>query len=101
MIGGFGFVLLYLGKIVWKLEVCFCFINMKYYIYDEEIVIIVLFFGEEFWDKFIVFYFVGIIMIVGLLILLIGFFNFFYFFMGIFLNCNCEYGICKVMGSGN
>lgn len=40
-------------------------------------------------------------MIVGLLILLTGLLNFFHFLMGTFLNRNREYGIRKVMGSGN
>ena len=58
-------------------------------------------FGEEFWDKSIAPYFAGITMIVGLLILLTGLLNFFHFLMGTFLNRNREYGIRKVMGSGN
>lgn len=74
---------------------------MKHHIYDEETAITASPFGEEFWDKSIAPYFAGITMIVGLLILLTGLLNFFHFLMGTFLNRNREYGIRKVMGSGN
>ena len=101
MTGGFGFALLHPGKTARKLEARFRSINMKHHIYDEETAITASPFGEEFWDKSIAPYFAGITMIVGLLILLTGLLNFFHFLMGTFLNRNREYGIRKVMGSGN
>lgn len=101
MTGGFGFALLRPGKTARKLEARFRSINMKHHIYDEETAITASPFGKKFWDKSIAPYFAGITMIVGLLILLTGLLNFFHFLMGTFLNRNREYGIRKVMGSGN
>ena len=101
MTGGFGFALLHPGKTARKLEARFRSINMKHHIYDEETAITASPFGKKFWDKSIAPYFAGITMIVGLLILLTGLLNFFHFLMGTFLNRNREYGIRKVMGSGN
>lgn len=101
MTGGFGFALLHPDKTPQKLEARFRSMDMKHRMYDEETAISASRFGKNFWDKSIAPYFAGITLVVGLLILLTGLLNFFHFLMGTFLNRNREYGIRKVMGSGN
>ncbi len=101
MTGGWGFALLHPGKTAQKLEARFHSMNLKHRLYDEETAITASSFGEKFWNKSIAPFFAGITMVVGLLILLTGLLNFFHFLMGTFLNRNREYGIRKVMGSGN
>lgn len=101
MTGGLGFALLHSGKTAQKLEARFRSMDMKHRMFDEETAISASSFGKNFWDKSIAPYFAGITLVVGLLILLTGLLNFFHFLIGTFLNRNREYGIRKVMGSGN